>query len=44
MIVDTEQLVKPYTDMVTDLENLGNEIGVKIRCQREEIFSKMHRI
>jgi ACT domain-containing protein len=44
MIVDTERLVKSYSDMVTDLENLGNEIGVKIRCQREEIFTKMHRI
>jgi ACT domain-containing protein len=44
MIVDTELLVKPYSDMVTDLENLGDEIGVKIRCQREEIFTKMHRI
>ena len=23
---------------------LGEEIGVRIRCQREEIFTKMHRI
>lgn len=44
MIVDTEYLEKPYSNMVTDLENLGNEIGVKIRCQREEIFTNMHRI
>ena len=26
------------------LEALGEEIGVKIHCQREEIFTKMHRI
>ena len=27
-----------------DLEKLGDEIGVRIRCQREEIFTKMHRV
>ena len=26
------------------LEKLGDEIGVQIRCQREEIFEMMHRI
>lgn len=44
MIVDTERSSKPYSEMVTDLENLGDEIGVKIKCQREDIFIKMHRI
>ena len=29
---------------VKELEQLGEEIGVKIRCQREEIFDMMHRI
>ena len=24
--------------------DLGEEIGVSIRCQREEIFEKMHRL
>lgn len=44
MIVDTERTSKPFSEMVTDLENLGDTIGVKIRCQREDIFTKMHRI
>jgi ACT domain-containing protein len=44
MIVDTERSSKPFSEMVTDLENLGDEIGVRIRCQREDIFTKMHRI
>ncbi|WP_319537705.1 ACT domain-containing protein [uncultured Methanospirillum sp.] len=44
MIVDTDHLQKPYSEMLTDLERLGDEIGVKIRCQREDIFTKMHRI
>jgi len=30
--------------MVRELEGLGDEIGVKIRCQHEDIFTKMHRI
>lgn len=44
MIVDTENSTKPFSEMVTELENLGIEIGVRIRCQREDIFTKMHRI
>lgn len=44
MIVDTERSVVPYSDLVTGLEQLGDTIGVKIRCQREDIFTKMHRI
>ena len=44
MIVDTERSSKPFSEMVTDLGHLGDEIGVKIRCQREDIFTKMHRI
>ena len=44
MIVDTSRSSKPYADMVTELDELGDAIGVKIRCQREDIFTKMHRI
>ncbi len=44
MIVDTGGSSKPYAEMVTELEDLGDEIDVKIRCQREDIFTKMHRI
>jgi ACT domain-containing protein len=44
MVVDTSGSTKPYAEMVTELEDLGDGIGVKIRCQREDIFTKMHRI
>ncbi|MDK2889624.1 MAG: hypothetical protein PWR21_256 [Methanoculleus sp.] len=44
MIVDTSRSSKPYAGMVAELDDLGDEIGVKIRCQREDIFTKMHRI
>lgn len=44
MIVDTEQVSKSHGDMADELGALGEEIGVIIKCQREDIFSKMHRI
>ena len=44
MIVDTSRSSKPYAEMVTELDELGERIGVRIRCQREDIFTKMHRI
>ena len=44
MIADTGKSAKPFSEMVKELENLGDEIGVRIRCQREDIFTKMHRI
>ena len=44
MIVDNDNAVKPFEAVSEELEQLGDEIGVKIKCQREEIFTKMHRI
>ena len=44
MIVDTGNASIPFGDMARDLEQIGQEIGVHIECQREEIFEKMHRI
>ena len=44
MIVDTNRTEKDFGDMVKDLERLGESIGVIIKCQKEEIFNRMHRI
>ncbi|MCI8662197.1 MAG: ACT domain-containing protein [Hungatella sp.] len=44
MIVDMDKSAKPFEEVSSDLESLGEEIGVRIKCQREEIFTKMHRI
>ncbi len=44
MIVDMNESSKPFGDVAGELEQIGEEIGVIIKCQREEIFSKMHRI
>jgi ACT domain-containing protein len=44
MIVDMNKALKPFGDIATALEDTGEEIGVKITCQHEDIFNKMHRI
>lgn len=44
MIVDTSDVTKSHGDMADELNALGEEIGVIIKCQREDIFNKMHRI
>lgn len=44
MIVDTNNAKKSFGDMADELGALGEEIGVVIKCQKEEIFDKMHRI
>ena len=44
MVVDTSQTKKSHGDMSEELKALGEGIGVIIKCQREEIFEKMHRI
>lgn len=44
MIVDTNQTTKKFGDIADELAALGEQIGVVIKCQKEEIFDKMHRI
>lgn len=44
MIVDMNESAKPFGDVADELAQIGEEIGVIIKCQREEIFEKMHRI
>lgn len=44
MIVDITNIQKPFEQIVNELTETGNAIGVQVKCQREEIFNKMHRI
>lgn len=44
MIVDMNQAEKTFGDCQKDLDELGEKIGVSIKCQRAEIFNMMHRI
>lgn len=44
MIVDTAESSIASAELTEELSALGNEIGVLIKCQKEEIFDMMHRI
>ncbi|MCM1267558.1 MAG: ACT domain-containing protein [Bacteroidales bacterium] len=44
MIVDMNRTDKDFGQVVDELATLGQEIGVDIKCQKEEIFDQMHRI
>ena len=44
MIVDMNKAAKSFMECQNDLDTLGEEIGVSIKCQKAEIFEKMHRI
>lgn len=44
MIVDMNHASKDFGQVCDELDILGKEIGVVIKCQKEEIFDMMHRI
>lgn len=44
MIVDYSNCKKTFEKVGTELSKLGMDMGLKIRCQKSEIFEKMHRI
>ena len=44
MVVDRTNATNSFGDMADEMEKVGEEIGVVIKCQREEVFDKMHRI
>ena len=44
MIVDMSGAAKDFGTISSQLEQVGTEIGVHIKLQREDIFDKMHRI
>ena len=44
MVVDMNQAKKTFSECQSDLDAIGEQIGVSIKCQRAEIFEKMHRI
>ena len=44
MIVDISACRRSFEDVAADLGELGLVMGLKIRCQKAEIFEKMHRV
>ncbi len=44
MIVEMNESEVSFSKCSQDLDTIGKGIGVNIKCQKEEIFEKMHRI
>ena len=44
MIVDGSKCRKTFEKVGSELAKLGNDMGLRIRCQKSEIFEKMHRV
>lgn len=44
MLVDASQTDLPFAQLVKTLEEAGNEKGLVVYAQREDIFNAMHRI
>ncbi len=44
MIVDLTKSVKAFDQLSSELDKIGKDTGVQVKCQLEDIFDKMHRI
>ena len=44
LIADMQDCTKEFGVVADDLRALGEEIGLRILAQKEEIFTKMHRL
>jgi ACT domain-containing protein len=44
MIVDASKCRKAFDKFGAEMVKLGNGMGMHIRCQKSEIFEKMHRV
>lgn len=44
MIVDLTKCPKTFDEVSSELNVIGVEKGVQVKCQLEDIFNKMHRI
>ena len=44
MVTEISQCNVPLVDLVTKMDDMGKEMGLSIRVQREDIFEAMHRI
>ena len=44
MLVDIEKMTVPLPEFIKLLDEKGNQIGVKIQLQKEEIFKMMHHV
>lgn len=44
MATDVSACTLPLAELVTKMDEVGKEMGLSVRVQREDIFEAMHRI
>ena len=44
IITNTDAMTVSFDTLIQDLKAIAGELGVDIRCQKEDIFNQMHRI
>ena len=44
MLVDSSACSRPFAEIVSELRAHGEECGLSIQIQREDIFEAMHRV
>jgi len=44
MVADLSKASHPFGEIVEGFARIGEELGLQIKCQKAEIFEKMHRI
>ena len=44
MVVDMKDSLIPFNEVVSELKELGNEIGQRIQVRHKTVFDSMHRI
>ena len=44
MIADNSNSTKEFSQCQKELDAIGEELGVQVKCQKEAIFEMMHRI
>ena len=44
MLVDMSEAENKFADISNELSAVGEELGVEVKIQHEEIFRSMHRI
>lgn len=44
MLIDIQDSDHSFTEIEEDLQNIGEEMGLQVQLQHEEIFKSMHRV
>jgi len=44
MVIDISQTQEPFLQFKAQLEQKGHELGLMVMAQREDVFTKMHRV